>query len=81
MLRPSTQTAFQLDEQTHHPHDEAEVEKTDPNSSLLALANLSTELLKDANQMDILAYVQGISPKYPLPNVDLDPPSTEMSPP
>ena len=70
MLRPCTHTVVQLDEQTGHLDDEAEVEKNDPNSSLLALAILSIELLKDTDQMDIL------TSKYPLPTVDLDPPST-----
>ena len=48
----------QSDVQTGHSDDEAEVEETDPNSSLLALASISTELLKDSNQMEIPASVQ-----------------------
>ena len=61
---------------TGHPDDEAEVEKTDPNSPLLTLAILSAELLKDADQMDIPASIQDISPEDPFPTVDLDMPST-----
>ena len=56
-------------------NDEAEVEEINPNSSLLALASLSTELLKDTDQMDIPTY------EYPLLTVDLDLPSTKISPP
>ena len=81
MLRPNTQTRVQFDEQTSHPNDEAEVEKIDPNSSMLALASLSSKLLKDVNQMDILASDQDISPEDPLPTVNLDPPSIEISAP
>ena len=58
----------QLDEQTGHLDDDAEVERKDPNSSLLALAILSTELLKDTDQMDIP------TSEDPLPTIDLDPP-------
>ena len=65
----------QLNENTGHPNDESEVEEINPNSSLLALAILSTELLKDTNQGDIPASEDR------LPTVDLDPPSTEISPP
>ena len=59
-----------------HPDGEAEVEKTDPNSSLLALASLSAELRKDTDQMDIPESIQDISPQDPFPTVDLDMPST-----
>ena len=80
MLWPSTQTTIQSDVKTGHSDDEAEVEKTDPNSSLLALASLSTKLLKEANQTNIPAFAQDISPEEHIPNVDLDPPLREMSP-
>ena len=63
MLWPSTQTVVQFDVETGHSDDEAEVDKTDLNSSLLALASLSAELLKNVDQMDILASVQDIIPK------------------
>ena len=49
MLWSSTQTIVQSDRQTGHSDDETKVEKTDPNSSLLALASLSAELLKDTD--------------------------------
>ena len=65
----------QLDDQTGHLDDEAKVEKNDPNSSLLSLASLSIELLLDTDQMDIPAS------KDPLPIVNLDLPSTKISPP
>ena len=74
-LRPNTQTVVQLVEQTDHLNDEAEVEEINPNSSLLAVASVSAELLKDTDQMDIPAS------EDPLSTVDLDPPSTEISPP
>ena len=57
MFRPNTQTVVQSDEQTGYLNDEAKVEEVNPNSSLLALASLSTELLKDTDQMDIPASV------------------------
>ena len=60
----------QLDDQTDHMNDEVEVEEIIPNSSLLELASLSIELLKDTDQMDIP------ESEDPLPTVDLDPPST-----
>ena len=60
----------QLDDQTDHMNDEVEVEEIIPNSSLLELASLSIELLKDTDQMDIP------ESEDPLPIVDLDPPST-----
>ena len=64
----------QLDDQTDHLNDEAEVEEINPNSSLLALASLSAKILKDIDQMDI--------PKseVPLPTFHLNPPSTEIIP-
>ena len=80
MLQPSTQTAVQYDVQTSHSNDVAELEKTDPNSSMLALASLSIELLKDVDQLNILAPAQDISPEEHIPNVELYPPSREMSP-
>ena len=39
--------------QTSHSDDVAELEKTNPNSSLLALASLSAKLLKDTDQTNI----------------------------
>ena len=51
------------------------MEEINPNSSLLALANLSVEFIEDTNQKDIPAS------EDPLPTVDLDPPSIEISPP
>ena len=51
-------------------NDEAKVEEINPNSSLLELAILSAELLKDTDKMDILAS------EYPLLTVKLDPPLT-----
>ena len=74
-LQPSTQIVVQLDEQTGHLNDEIKVEEINPNSSLLALASLSAELLKDTDQMDIP------TSEDPLPNVHLNPPSTKISPP
>ena len=81
MLQASFQTVVQFDMQTGHSDDVAELEKNDPNSSMLALASISSKLLKDVNQMDIPAYDQDISPEEHIPTVDLDPPSREMSPP
>ena len=81
MLQPSTQTIVQFDVQTGHSDDAAKFEKTDPNSSLLALASLSVELLKDVDQTNIPTFSQDISPEEHIPTVDLDPPSREMSPP
>ena len=81
MLQPSVQTAVQSDMQIGHLDDVAELEKNDPNSSLLALSIISTKLLKDVDQMDIPASDQDISPKEPLPTIYLDLPSTGMSPP
>ena len=57
MLRPNTHTVVQSNVQTDHSDDEAKVEKIDPNSSLLALASIFVELLKDVDQMDIRAFV------------------------
>ena len=65
----------QLDPQSDHPNDEAGVEVIISNSSLLALSNLSTELIKDIDQMDIPAS------EDPILAVDLDLPSTKISPP
>ena len=66
---------------TSNSDDVAGLEKIDPNSSLLALASLSAKLLKDADQTNILASTQDISPKEHIPTIDLDPPSRVMSPP
>ena len=81
MLQPSTQTIVQSEVQISHSDDVAELEKTDPNSSMLSLSSLSVELLKDADQINIPASAKDISPKEHIPTVDLDPPSREMSPP
>ena len=75
MLQPSIQTIVQSDMQTGHLDDVAKLEKTDPNSSLLSLSSLSAELLKDADQTNIPASSQDISPEEQIPIVDLDPPS------
>ena len=66
---------------TDHSDDVAELAKTDPTSSLLALAILYDELLKDVDQTNIPASAQDISPKEHIPTVYFDPPSREMSPP
>ena len=59
----------------------AELEKTNPNSPLLELASLLTELLKDSNQKNISSSTQDISPEENIPTIDLDPPSREVIPP
>ena len=74
MLQPSTQTVVQSNVQTGHSYDVVELEKTDPNSSLLALASISAELLKDADQTNIPASAQDISPEENIPTIYLDPP-------
>ena len=75
MVQPSTHTTVHFDVQNGHLNDEAKVEEVNPNSSLLALSILSAKLLKDTDQIDILASVQDITPEEPLPTINLDPPS------
>ena len=81
MLQPSFHTIVQSDVKIDHLDDVSKLEKTDPNSSLLALASLSIELLKDANETKISVSAQDISPKEHIPTIDMDLPSREMSPP
>ena len=81
MLQPSTQNIVHSDMQTGHSDDVDELEKTNPNSSLLALASLSTELLKDVDQKNIPAPSQDISLEERSPTIDLGPPSRQMIPP
>ena len=81
MLHPSVQTVDQSDMQTNHSDDVAELEKTNPNSPLLALAIILAELLKDSDQKNVPSSAQDISPKEHIPTIDLDPPSKEVSPP
>ena len=72
MLQPSVQTAIQSDMQTVHLDDVTELEKIDPNSLLLALASLSYEILKDADQKNVPSSTQDISPEEHITTVDLD---------
>ena len=67
--------------QTSHSDDVAELEKTNPNSPLLALAIILAELLKDVDQKNVPSSTQDISPEEHIPAIDLDPPSREVSAP